>query len=150
MLPQRVEKYRVQKTGESFDFDKVLKIAAGPDYVLALREDGKVYAWGSNSHYKLGNNSISSSSMPIVINNLENITAIAAGQDHALALGENGKVYAWGYNHKGQLGRNYAGNSDYYAPSPVLARGGNGTLSGAVDIAAATTQIGRASCRERV
>ena len=63
VLPQRVEKYHVQKTGESFDFDKVLKIAAGPDYVLALREDGKVYAWGSNSHYKLGNNSISSSNL---------------------------------------------------------------------------------------
>ena len=56
---------------------------------------------------------------------------------HAVALGENDKVYAWGYNHKGQLGRNYVADKDYYAPSPVLARGGNGTLSGAVDIAAA-------------
>ena len=84
--------YLIPTSGKTFEFDRIIKIAAGPDYVLALKEDGKVYAWGSNSYYKLGTNTLSAANRPVEIKNMQGITAIAAGSNHALALGEDRKV----------------------------------------------------------
>ncbi|MBQ3462666.1 MAG: Ig-like domain-containing protein, partial [Clostridia bacterium] len=35
--------------------EKIIAVAAGENHAVALREDGKVYAWGSNSHGQIGN-----------------------------------------------------------------------------------------------
>lgn len=69
----------------------MVAIAAGYSHGLALKSNGSVVAWGSNSQGQTN-----------VPSNATNIVAIAAGQTHSLALRQNGRVTAWGYNFFGQ------------------------------------------------
>jgi alpha-tubulin suppressor-like RCC1 family protein len=107
-----------------------VRIAAGANHALALRNDGTVIAWGDNSFGQtnvpagLGNvldiSAGSQHSLALLSNgtvvawggnadgqtnvpvNLTNVIAIAAGAYHNLALSANGQVTAWGYNTSGQ------------------------------------------------
>ena len=84
----------------------VNQVSAGSGgHTLALRSDGTVWAWGSNSSGQLGIGSTSSQqTSPVAVSTLSNITAVAAGSSHSLALTQTGQVYAWGANGSGQLG----------------------------------------------
>lgn len=69
---------------------------------------GTAYAWGYNYYGQLGNNSTTSSSVPVTVSLPAGVapTAIVAGYNHSLAIGSDGKLYAWGWNEYGQLGNN--------------------------------------------
>jgi alpha-tubulin suppressor-like RCC1 family protein len=87
----------------------ITAISAGENHSLALRNDGTVWAWGSNSEGQLGNNTTTNSNKAIEVLNtsgtaLSNIVAIAAGENHSLAVDSSGNLWAWGYNANGQLG----------------------------------------------
>ena len=87
----------------------VVAIAAGFAHSLAVTRTGAVWAWGDNGYGKLGNNSQSSSGVPVQVSNLGPpsgpiIVAVAAGHEHSLALGADGRVRAWGCNGSGRLG----------------------------------------------
>jgi alpha-tubulin suppressor-like RCC1 family protein len=89
----------------------VTAIAAGGAFSLALRNDGTVWAWGSNSHGQLGVNPSETIKITPVqvlssdgVTPLSGITAIAAGGSHALAINGGTIMYVWGYNELGQLG----------------------------------------------
>ena len=104
----------------------VTAVSAGWYHSLALDSDGKVYAWGDNTNGQLGDNSTTSSSVPVSVYtagalNGKSITAIAAGLDHTLALDSDGIVYAWGDNTSGQLGD--GSNSDSKIPVAVSTAG---------------------------
>ena len=62
-------------------------IAGGANYSLALKEDGTVVAWGSNTSGQCN-----------VPRRLIDVVAIEAGGSHSLALKEDGTVVAWGWN----------------------------------------------------
>jgi alpha-tubulin suppressor-like RCC1 family protein len=62
----------------------VLMVAAGGNYSLALRSDGRVIAWGASG---------SQTNVPA---SATNVAVIAAGDRHNLALRTNGTVVAWG------------------------------------------------------
>ena len=83
----------------------VTKISAGCGFSLALRSDGTVWAWGSNSAGQLGIGSTASSAVPVKITGVSQVTGIAAGWDSAVAVVAGGaSVWAWGGNDAGQLG----------------------------------------------
>lgn len=83
----------------------VVAIAAGSAFSLALKADGTVWAWGSNQNLILGLPAETlSSTAPVKIGGLTDITAISAGSFHVLALQRDGTAWAWGYNFFGQLG----------------------------------------------
>jgi alpha-tubulin suppressor-like RCC1 family protein len=80
-------------------------VAAGNEHSLALKSDGTVWGWGSNSNGQLGNGvTAGSQTTPVQVSGLTNVTAIAAGVNFSLALKGDGSVWAWGYNGSGQLG----------------------------------------------
>ncbi|MCI5605316.1 MAG: hypothetical protein MR413_06675, partial [Clostridia bacterium] len=84
-------------------------VAAGTDFVLALKDDGTVWAWGSNLHHKVSpsNAEYIDAATQVKLNDneyLTDIVKIAAGESHALALSKSGRVYAWGGNEKSQIG----------------------------------------------
>ena len=81
-------------------------VTAGYSHSMAIGSDGKLYTWGSNNEWQLGNNSNTDSNTPIAITLASGVTptAIAAGQLHSLALGSDGKLYGWGYNFQGEVG----------------------------------------------
>lgn len=88
----------------------IIGVAAGPAHSLALRADGKVIAWGSNSSYgALGDGTTSSRLEPVLVNHSgqlagRTVVAVDAGFSFSVALTSDGRVFSWGYNDKGQLG----------------------------------------------
>ncbi len=88
----------------------VVAIAAGKNHSLAVKSDGSVWAWGSNSNGQLGDNTTSQSAVPVQVKGvagtgtLGGIVAVAAGSYFSLALKSDGTVYAWGYNGEGEIG----------------------------------------------
>lgn len=91
------------------------QVAGGDTYVLALGNNGVLYAWGNNSSGQLGNGTTTSSTTPVEVTMPSGVTSwksIAAGAGHSLAVGNNGMVYAWGLNNKGQLGDSSTTSSD--------------------------------------
>ncbi len=82
----------------------VKAVAGGYTHMLALKNDGTVWAWGRGDEGELGNGTDFSSYIPIQVSNLSGVAAIKAGQYHNLALMSNGTVWSWGYNINGQVG----------------------------------------------
>lgn len=71
-------------------------IASGISHSLALKEDGSVWAWGSNQSYQLGlGTDISECAEPTRIEGLTAVS-VAAGYDFSVALSYDGSVYVWG------------------------------------------------------
>jgi alpha-tubulin suppressor-like RCC1 family protein len=76
----------------------VTAIAAGSGYAFALRNDGTVWAWGSNWHGELGNGTRTHSNVPVRVSGLTDVVAIAGGDtnNNGYALRADGTVWAWG------------------------------------------------------
>ena len=103
-------------------------VSTGQAHCLALASDGTVYAWGDNTRGELGNNSTTSSSVPVAVDMTgvlagKTIIAIAAGDFVSMALDSTGKVYTWGYNGFGMLGNGSAAFSQSLVPVPVTTTG---------------------------
>ena len=94
----------------------VLAIAAGANHSLAIRNDGTVWAWGSNANGALGNGSTTSSSTPVRAALPGRFTAVAGGRLHSVAVRANGAVFTWGQNDAGQLG---TGSASAFSSTPV-------------------------------
>ena len=80
---------------------KIVKISAGYHHVLALADNGDLYAWGRNEFGEVGNGTTKIQNTPVLIGS--GFSDIAAGYRYSLALKES-SLYAWGYNNFGQLG----------------------------------------------
>jgi alpha-tubulin suppressor-like RCC1 family protein len=91
------------------------QVSAGGFQTIALRADGKLYAWGQNNWGQLGDSSTTQRLAPVVVSNGAAATAwtkIAVGDQFAIALragtgsgtSTGGTLWAWGLNTNGQLG----------------------------------------------
>ena len=104
----------------------VIAIAVGANHSLALCSDGTVAAWGSNFAGQLGNNSSTSSLVPVLVDTTGLLsgkvaTAVCAGEDHSLALCSDGTLAAWGNNTAGQFGN--SSNTSSFVPAAVTQTG---------------------------
>ena len=114
----------------------VTAISAGRFHGLALASDGAVHSWGYNAAGALGNNTTSTSLVPVAVNVASGtsalagkvVTAISAGGWHNLSLANDGKVYAWGNNANGQIGNNSTVNA--LVPVAVNTVSGTSALAG--------------------
>jgi hypothetical protein len=90
------------------NLDSVVSIAAGGYHNLAVKSDGTIWAWGTNSSGQLGDGDGgewgSYRSIPVRVFNIDPVVTVAAGSHHNLVLRSDGTVWAWGANHFGQLG----------------------------------------------
>lgn len=104
----------------------VISIAASGSHVLALLGDGRVMAWGNNTHAQAGIDPGAEDDAayrpyivsPVLVAGLVDVRAIAAGQVHSLALLADGKVMAWGAREYGELGDGII--DPPYRPEPGL------------------------------
>lgn len=107
----------------------------GGPHVLALTENGEIYAWGHNGYSELGNGSTNQCLTPTLCVNLQDktIVQIACGSHHSMALTKEGEVYAWGQNNCGQVSNGIGTNQS--APRKV-----NTALAGKVVVSIACGQ----------
>ena len=96
----------------------ITQIAAARQHSLALKNDGKVMAWGLNSDGQLGNGTRNRSWTPAEVTGLDRVVAIAAGMASIAGNGfsgavrDDGSVWLWGSGTSGVMA-NGTGN-----PSP--------------------------------
>jgi alpha-tubulin suppressor-like RCC1 family protein len=64
----------------------IIQLAAGYDYVLGLRSDGTVVAWGNNSNGQLGDGTTTTSVTPVQVYGLSGVSQVSAGLDYSLAV----------------------------------------------------------------
>lgn len=83
---------------------RVVAIAAGRQFSMALDTTGGVYTWGDNVAAQLGLGDGDTRTSPTRVAGLEGIRTIGAGGQHAFAVDADGTVFAWGNNQDGQLG----------------------------------------------
>lgn len=94
---------------------RVVAVAAGGSFSLALTSEGRVFAWGLNDQGQLGDGSertFSSEPVEVVSGGVlagVRVTQIHGGVTHALALTSSGRVVTWGGNARGQLGIGQSG-----------------------------------------
>ena len=85
-------------------------------YSLAIKSDGSLWAWGSNSQGQLGDGTTTDRHTPIKI--MDDVTAVSAGVSHSLAIKNDGSLWAWGLNKYGQLGDGTT--TDRYTPVKIM------------------------------
>lgn len=95
-------------------------VSAGYSHVLAVKNDGTLWAWGNNQKFQLGTLNDEIQNLPVQVGNDKDWETIVAGYDNSLALKQDGSLWAWGNNYFGQLGLGY--KSDFVVvPSKVIA-----------------------------
>lgn len=77
-----------RKTKKPIEMGKLVDVAAGFDHIVALNEDGEVFAWGSDRQKQ--------SSIPLDLKNVTNIKEVYAGYQASIALSEDGRSYFFG------------------------------------------------------
>jgi alpha-tubulin suppressor-like RCC1 family protein len=95
-------------------------VAAGQSNTAALKTDGSLWSWGSNTFGQLGNGTVLNSNVPVrEAGGATTWVAVAAGDFHAVGRRSDGTLWAWGGNASGQLGNGT--NTDALTPVRVNA-----------------------------
>ena len=82
------------------------KVYAGELHSMAIKTNGTLWAWGSNSYGYLGDGTTVSKNSPVQVGVDTNWASVALGDRHSLGIKTNGTLWAWGYNNASQLGDN--------------------------------------------
>jgi len=97
--------------GVSYKFVANYYGGTGNDLVLVWAGTRPV-SWGYNTAGELGNNSTTTSSIPVAVTTTgtplatRTLLALCSGNEHSLGLFADGTLASWGYNAQGQLGNN--------------------------------------------
>jgi alpha-tubulin suppressor-like RCC1 family protein len=117
-------------------------ISSGAAHSCAVKSDGSVACWGSNSFGQVGdggngsnNERHAAAAIPGFGAGGPTAVGVAAGDTHSCALVHDGRVFCWGENAVGQLGTgSYAASAD-----PVQVNGIGGGSPAAISLTAGGT-----------
>jgi alpha-tubulin suppressor-like RCC1 family protein len=84
--------------------NKTIQVSNGAHHSLILKEDGTVWAFGSNAYGQLCDGTTTNRNRPVQVSGLSDIIMVAAGGGQSFALREDGTVWACGGNSSGELG----------------------------------------------
>lgn len=88
----------------------ITRIVAGQYHTCALTSEAKIACWGNGQYGRLGNNSTTTSKVPVLIYQNgqisgETIVDLGGGTNRGCAVVASGKSYCWGVNQSaGQIG----------------------------------------------
>jgi alpha-tubulin suppressor-like RCC1 family protein len=108
------------------------QVSAGKNHIIAIREDGTLWAWGENNYGQLGLGYTSTlgsgldnyfinigSKTPEQIGTKNNWEKVYTGPDCSFAINSDGELYSWGWDsNAGILGLGGL-NIEYYTPTKV-------------------------------
>lgn len=84
---------------------EVVQLSSGSDHYCALRADGTVWCWGSNSHGELGDGTRAASATPTKVDLPEPVAEVLAGRQRTcVRFKSSGNVTCWGDAANGGLG----------------------------------------------
>ncbi|MES2258775.1 MAG: Ig-like domain-containing protein [Pseudomonadota bacterium] len=93
------------------------RVAVGASHTLAVKADGTLWGWGSNSNGQVGNNSARDVTAPQQIGIANTWVAVTAGLRHSFGMQSDSTLWGWGSDEFGQQGD---GNTTTVAvPAPV-------------------------------
>lgn len=118
--------------------ENVKSISAGKRHSIAVKNDGTVWAWGSNSNGQFGTGNRTMSLYPKQMP-ISNVKQACASKDYTVILTEDGHVYTAGCNDKGQLGDGT--REDRMNFVRVKGLNGSGYLSNIVEISAGDSSV---------
>ena len=72
--------------------------------ILAVKTDGTLWSWGTNTDGQLGLGDTTNRSSPTQVGTGTTWSKIAAGKSYSLAIKTDGTLWSWGKNTDGQLG----------------------------------------------
>lgn len=81
---------------------------SGGSWHTCLAKNGKVYCWGYNNNYQVGDGTITSRNSPQLVNGLTSPTSVSAGGTQSCAVQTDGYLLCWG-------------NQGGYSSTPVAA-----------------------------
>lgn len=90
--------------------ETVKQISLGTHQTAALTSTGRIFVWGANRSYALGDGTQIDQLLPKEITNQfdlgieESINQVYLGNGYGSALTSIGRIFTWGYNKNGQLG----------------------------------------------
>ncbi|MEO6787402.1 MAG: hypothetical protein ABI318_14820, partial [Chthoniobacteraceae bacterium] len=80
-------------------------VACGGYHVLAVNQNGSLWAWGQNASGQIGDGTTTTPrSSPVQVGTATNWRGISPGQYHSVATRTDGTLWSWGYNFYGELG----------------------------------------------
>lgn len=81
-------------------------LSAGETFVVSIKSDGSLWAWGNNTDGQLGDGTTTghAAPAPVTVPTADPWTEVACGRAHAVALRADGSLWSWGANDDGQLG----------------------------------------------
>jgi E3 ubiquitin-protein ligase HERC2 len=97
---------------------RVIDVACGDSHTLCCTDQGKVFSFGDQDFGKLGiGSSLNGSSVPILIEGLNNIGSVFSGPNFSMALSlDRTSIYTWGKG--GRLGHEDI-DEDLYTPKKI-------------------------------
>ena len=90
-------------------------LSAHWQHACAVRTDGSLVCWGSNTSGQLGDGTLINRPQPTPVPDVQNVVTVTTGLSHTCAM-MAGAISCWGSNSQGQLGSNNGG-----ATAPVTA-----------------------------
>ncbi len=91
------------------------KVSAGETFVVGIKSNGALWAWGSNTEGQLGDGTTTGHTAPAPVTAPAGATwtEVACGRAHTVARHADGSLWAWGANSDGQLGLGTVVNRSY-------------------------------------
>ena len=82
-----------------------IEVETGGTFVLGLKADGSLWAWGEDTYGQLGNGAgVASATVPTRVGTDADWASLAAGEDYSFAIKNDGRLFAWGTNSNAILG----------------------------------------------
>ena len=95
-----------------------VSIAAGYFHTLAIKTDGRLWAWGKNDCGQLGDTTTGGfRSVPYRVGSESDWKTVSTRYMHNMAIKTDGSLWAWGWNYGGQLGD--GSNTDRNVPVQI-------------------------------
>lgn len=73
-------------------------VSTGADFCVAIKPDGRIYAWGHNESGQLGIGTFDNKMVPTQVGEDSDWNAVTAGSGFVVALKTNGTLWVWGRN----------------------------------------------------
>lgn len=90
-------------------------VSAGQSHSLAIKNDGTLWAWGSNYEGKLGDGTYNNRITPVQVGHENKWETVTAREGFSAAFKKEGSLWFWGNNASGQFGN---GRTIYKNNSP--------------------------------